>query len=55
MNIDAEDLLRRGMERCTEEVPVPLGLAHRAARARRRRMAIRAVAGQARLRSPRPP
>jgi hypothetical protein len=45
MNVDVEDLLREGMERFTEEVPVPRGLAHRAARARRRRMAIRAAAG----------
>jgi hypothetical protein len=45
MNVDVEDLLCRGMERFTEEVPVPRGLAYRAARARRRRMAIRAVAG----------
>ncbi len=45
MNTDVEDLLREGMERFTEEVPVPRGLAHRAARARRRRMTIRAVAG----------
>jgi hypothetical protein len=45
MNLDLEDLLRSGMERFTQEVPVPRGLAHRAARARRRRMAIRATAG----------
>ena len=43
MNVDVEDLLREGMERFTEEVPVPRGLAYRAARARRRRMAIRAA------------
>jgi hypothetical protein len=43
MNMDVEDLLREGMARFTEEVPVPRGLAHRAARARRRRMAIRAA------------
>ena len=45
MNVDVEDLLRKGMERFTEEVPVPSGLAHRAARVRHRRMALRAAAG----------
>jgi hypothetical protein len=45
MNVDVEDLLRKGMERFTEQVPVPRGLAHRAARARRRRVAVRAAAG----------
>ncbi len=40
MNIEVEDLLREGMERFTEQVPVPRGLAHRAARVRRRRMTI---------------
>ena len=43
MNTDMEDLLREGMERFTEQVPVPRGLAHRAARARRRRMTIGAA------------
>lgn len=45
MTLDVEDLLRQGMERFAEQVPVPKGLAHRAARARRqRRLAIRAAA-----------
>jgi hypothetical protein len=44
MKMDVEDLLREGMARFTEAVPAPTGLAHRAARVRRRRMAIRAVA-----------
>jgi hypothetical protein len=44
MTLDVEDLLRQGMERFAEQVPVPSGLAHRAARARRRRLAIRATA-----------
>jgi hypothetical protein len=43
MNTDVEDLLREGMERFTEEVPVPRGLAHQAARVRRRRMTTRAA------------
>jgi hypothetical protein len=50
MSLDVEDLLRQGMQRFAEQVPVPRGLAHRAARARRRRrLAIRAatVAGTA--------
>ena len=38
MNMHMEDLLREGMERFTEEVPVPRGLAHRAARVRRRQL-----------------
>jgi hypothetical protein len=44
MSLDVEDLLRQGMQRFAEQVPVPSGLAHRAARARRRRLAIRAAA-----------
>jgi len=45
MSLDVEDLLRQGMERFAEQVPIPSGLAHRAARAwRRRRLAIRAAA-----------
>ena len=45
MSLDVEDLLRQGMERFAEQVPVPSGLAHRAAQARRRRwLAIRAAA-----------
>jgi hypothetical protein len=49
MNTDVEDLLRDCMERFTEAVPVPRGLARRAAQVRRRRMTIRAsvVAGTA--------
>jgi hypothetical protein len=49
--MDVEDLLREGMERFTEEVPVPRGLAYQAARVRRRRMTIRAgvAAGTAAL------
>jgi hypothetical protein len=45
MSLDVEDLLRQGMERFAEQVPVPSGLARRAARARRRRrLAVRAAA-----------
>jgi len=44
MTLDVEDLLRQGMERFAEKVPVPSGLARRAARARRRRLTIRAAA-----------
>lgn len=41
MNVDVEDLLRKGMERFTDEVQAPEGLAERAARAcRRRRQAV---------------
>jgi hypothetical protein len=49
MSLEVEDLLRQGMERFAEQVPIPSGLARRAARARRRRrLAIRAaVAGTA--------
>jgi len=43
MSLDVEDLLRRGMERFAEQVPVPTGLARRAARGRRRRRATRTV------------
>jgi len=46
MSLDMEDLLRSGMERFAEDVPVPRGLARRAARVhQRRRMAVRAAAG----------
>jgi hypothetical protein len=46
VNTDLEDLLRSGMERFTHDVPVPGGLARRAAKVRRRRrIATRAVAG----------
>ena len=41
--MDVETLLREGMERFAEEVPIPTGLAHRAARVRRQRMAVRAA------------
>jgi hypothetical protein len=44
MKMDVEGLLREGMERFTDEVPVPTGLVHRAARVRRRRMVIRGMA-----------
>jgi hypothetical protein len=44
MSLDVEDLLRSGMERFTEGVAAPRGLAARAARARRRRRVIRAAA-----------
>ena len=45
MNVDVEDLLRKGMERFTDEVQAPVGLAERAARARRRRrQAVRVAA-----------
>lgn len=43
MNLDVEDLLRGGMERFTEGVEAPRGLAARAARARSRRRVIRAA------------
>jgi hypothetical protein len=46
VNTDLEDLLRSGMERFTHDVPVPSGLACRAAQVhRRRRITTRAVAG----------
>jgi hypothetical protein len=45
MNVDVEDLLRSGMERLTDEVRAPLGLAARAARVRSRRKAARLAAG----------
>jgi urease accessory protein UreF len=44
MSLDVEDLLRRGMERFAEQVPVPAGLARRAARDRRRRATRTVVA-----------
>jgi len=40
MTLDVEGLLRQGMERFAEQVPVPSGLARRAARARRRRRLV---------------
>ncbi len=46
MNTELEDMLRSGMERFTHDVPVPKGLAQRAAQVhRRQRFATRAVAG----------
>ncbi len=48
MSTDVEDLLREGMERFTDGVRAPAGLAHRASRQRRRRLVIRgAVLGAA--------
>ncbi len=41
MNVDVEGLLRSGMERFTDEVQAPRGLAERAARVRRRRITVR--------------
>jgi hypothetical protein len=43
MNTDVEELLRDGMERFTAGVQAPAGLAHRASRLRRQRMAVRAA------------
>jgi hypothetical protein len=43
MNTDVEDLLRDGMERFTEGVAAPAGLAHAAGRLHRRRVAVRAT------------
>jgi hypothetical protein len=45
MNLDVEDLLRSGMERFTDEVQAPRGLAKRAARARSRRRLTAVAAG----------
>jgi hypothetical protein len=45
VNTDLEVLLRSGMDRFTDDVPVPRGLARRAAQVHRRRMATRAAAG----------
>lgn len=47
MNVDMEDLLRRGMERFTDEVKAPPGLAARAGSVRTRRKRVRAAAGTA--------
>jgi len=48
MNTDVEDLLRDGMERFTENVRAPAGLAREAGRLHRRRVAVRAaLAGSA--------
>lgn len=43
MNTDVEDLLRDGMERFTERVSAPAGLAHASEALHRRRVAIRAT------------
>ena len=43
MNTDVEDLLRGGMERFTESVRAPAGLAHAAGRLHRQRVAVRAT------------
>jgi hypothetical protein len=45
MNTDVEDLLREGMERFTADLQSPAGIVHRAARQRRRRVALRSTAG----------
>jgi len=47
MNTDVEDLLREGMERFTADLRAPAGLTRRVARRRRRRLALRSVAGAA--------
>jgi hypothetical protein len=47
MNTDVEDLLREGMERFAADLRAPAGLIGRAARARRRRLAVRSAAGAA--------
>jgi hypothetical protein len=48
MNTDVEELLRDGMERFTEDVQAPAGLARTAGRLHRRRVAVRAaLAGSA--------
>jgi hypothetical protein len=44
MNLDVEDLLRSGMERLTDQVQAPRGLAGRAVAARRRHRRHRAIA-----------
>jgi hypothetical protein len=44
---DIEDLLREGMERFTSDLRAPAGLTARVARRRRRRLALRSVAGTA--------
>jgi hypothetical protein len=47
MDTEIEDLLREGMERFTAELRAPVGLTRRLARRRRRRLALRSVAGAA--------
>jgi hypothetical protein len=44
---DVEDLLREGMERFTSELRAPAGMTRRATQRRRRRLALRSVAGVA--------
>ena len=44
MNTDVEDLLREGMERFTADLRAPAGMARRAVRRRRRRLALRSGA-----------
>ncbi len=45
MNTDVEELLREGMERYTADLRAPAGLTYRVTRRRRRRLALRSVAG----------
>ena len=47
MNNDVESLLREGMERFTSDLRAPAGLVRHAAQRRRRRLALRSVAGSA--------
>ena len=47
MNNDVESLLREGMERFTRDLRAPAGLTRHAAQRRRRRLALRTVAGSA--------
>ena len=47
MNNDVENLLREGMERFTSDLQAPAGLIRNAAQRRRRRLALRSVAGSA--------
>jgi hypothetical protein len=47
MNNDVENLLREGMERFTSDLRAPAGLTRHAAQRRRRRLALRSIAGSA--------
>jgi hypothetical protein len=47
MNTDVENLLREGMERFTRDLRAPAGLTLQVARRRRRRLALRSIAGSA--------
>jgi hypothetical protein len=47
MNNDVENLLREGMERFTRDLRAPAGLIRHATQRRRRRLALRSVAGSA--------